>query len=223
MKLTIIYDNEVCKDGLERKWGFSCLIEDGEYRLLFDTGGDETILLDNMKKLNISPDSFNSIFISHGHWDHTGGLAEMLRLNKDALLYIPPSCLKLEIKIPSSFIKLSERDNIIVVREAQQLYKNIYSTGELGNEEQSLILKTEKGLVIVVGCSHPGLDRILKTAGQFGEVYAVIGGLHYFKEYELLNDIKLICPTHCTKYSMEIMDRYPEKSITGGAGKVIKL
>jgi 7,8-dihydropterin-6-yl-methyl-4-(beta-D-ribofuranosyl)aminobenzene 5'-phosphate synthase len=217
MKLTIIYDNEVFVDGLESKWGFSCLIEVAEHKILFDTGGDDTILLNNMRKLRINPEEISDVFISHGHWDHTGGLAGILRLNEDAMLYIPSSALNL--KIPG----LSERGNVVVIKESQRIYDNIYSTGELEKIEQSLIINTPKGLVIVVGCSHPGVGKILEAASEFGNIYGIIGGLHSFNDFYLLKDIELICPTHCTKYSSKIKSLYPEKCINGGAGKVIEI
>ena len=108
MRITIIYDNEVYEGQLTAKWGFSCLVEYNGHNLLFDTGGDGSILIENMKKLNIDYKQIDTIFISHGHWDHSGGLAEILRLNEKAILYIPPTVLQLDIKIPPTFIKLGK-------------------------------------------------------------------------------------------------------------------
>jgi 7,8-dihydropterin-6-yl-methyl-4-(beta-D-ribofuranosyl)aminobenzene 5'-phosphate synthase len=66
MKITIIYDNEVWKEGLESDWGFSCLVEvENTPKILFDTGTSGSILLRNMKKLNIDPKSIDEVFISH--------------------------------------------------------------------------------------------------------------------------------------------------------------
>src|SRR5690554_3712951 len=159
MKITIIYDNEVNKGELTAKWGFSCLVEYNEHNILFDTGGDGSILLENMKQLNIDPKQIDIVFISHGHWDHSGGLAEILRLNEKAVLYIPPTVLQLDIKIPPTFIKLAERENLFVVNKAKELYPDVYSTGEQENIEQSLVFNTEKGLVIIAGCAHQGIDK----------------------------------------------------------------
>jgi len=69
MKLTIIYDNEVYKKdiGLKSDWGFSCLIETKDETILFDTGARGELLLSNMEKLRINPESISKIVISHEH------------------------------------------------------------------------------------------------------------------------------------------------------------
>lgn len=73
MKITITYDNEASKPDLRSDWGFSCLAEAFGSSFLFDTGARGSILLGNMKKLDIDPRMIEEIMISHDHWDHTGG------------------------------------------------------------------------------------------------------------------------------------------------------
>ena len=89
--------------------------------------------------------------------------------------------------------------------------------------EQSLVVETEKGLVIIVGCSHPGVDVILNAAAQLGAPYAIIGGLHGFNDFDLIKNLAYICPTHCTQFKTEIKSLYPDKYIQGGAGRIIEL
>jgi len=213
MKITIIYDNEVYKKGLKSDWGFSSLIEvENTPRILFDTGTNGFILLGNMKKLDIDPNSIDEVFISHSHLDHTGGLSDFLKINRDVKIYVP-----------ISFSKPSMAKEVISVSVSIQIHENIFSTGELKGIEQSMVVKTEKGLVVIAGCSHPGVGNILKAASQFGKVYALIGGLHGFREFDLLKDLDLVCATHCTQFKSEIRNLYPKKYIEGGAGKVIQL
>jgi 7,8-dihydropterin-6-yl-methyl-4-(beta-D-ribofuranosyl)aminobenzene 5'-phosphate synthase len=83
-------------------------------------------------------------------------------------------------------------------------------------------IKTDRGIVLIVGCSHPRMENILKTASQFGKIYGIIGGLHETKP-EFLKDLKLICATHCTQYKKEIKQLYPNVYIEGGAGKIIEI
>ena len=211
MKITIIYDNEVWKEGLRADWGFSCLVEAYNKKILFDTGANGSILIDNMKKLDIDPAKIEEVFISHTHWDHTGGLADFLRINP-VKVYIPLSCQE-----PHGATE------VIKVKEPLRIHENIFSTGELRNIEQSLVVKTGKGLVVIAGCSHSGVKNILKAASEFGDVYALIGGLHGFKDFDSVRDLELICPTHCTEFKSEIKLRYPEKYVRGGAGKVIEI
>ena len=211
MKITIIYDNEVWKEGLEADWGFSCLVETKERKILFDTGASGVILLSNMQKLGINPKEIHDVFISHAHFDHTGGLSAFLDQNNDVMAWIPPS-----------FRGLRNVREVVKVENPTKLYEGIYSTGELEGIEQSLCVETKRGIVIIVGCSHPRMEHILKVASQFGRVYGIIGGLHGTGP-ESLKDLALICPAHCTQYKAEIKSLYPEKHIEGGAGKVIEI
>jgi len=211
MKITIIYDNEAYKKDLKADWGFSCLVEiENTPKILFDTGGNGSILLYNMEKLGINPTVIDEIFISHYHGDHTGGLSGFLRINKDVKVYVP-----------SSFSALLDVKEVISIKDSFQIHENVFSTGELSGIEQSLAVKTEKGVVVIAGCSHSGVGNILNAASKFGNVYALIGGLHGFREFGLLKDLNLVCPTHCTQFKSEIKKLYPEKYIEGGAGKVI--
>jgi len=211
MKITIIYDNDIWKEGLRADWGFSCLIEVYNQKILFDTGTKGEILLHNMKKLNIFPYEINEIVISHAHLDHTGGLPDFLK-EKKAKLYIPLSYHEPRIA-----------DEVIKVKEPLEIHENIYSTGELNDVEQSLVIRIEKGLVVIVGCSHSGVKNILNAASMYGKPYALIGGLHGFKDFDVIKNIHLICPTHCTMYKSEIKSLYPDKYIEGGAGRVIEI
>jgi 7,8-dihydropterin-6-yl-methyl-4-(beta-D-ribofuranosyl)aminobenzene 5'-phosphate synthase len=55
MKITIVFDNYLHNPELKTEWGFSCLIEGFEKNILFDTGSDGEILLENMQKLKLDP------------------------------------------------------------------------------------------------------------------------------------------------------------------------
>ncbi|MBE9592308.1 MAG: MBL fold metallo-hydrolase, partial [Proteobacteria bacterium] len=211
MKITIVYDNTAFRKDLQANWGFSALVEIKERKILFDTGANGTILLSNMQKLEINPKEIEEIFISHSHFDHTGGLSAFFDQNNEVKVWVPPS-----------FRGIKNVREVIKVENPTKLYEGIYSTGELEGIEQSLCVKTEKGIVIIAGCSHPKMEHILQVASQFGKVYGIIGGLHGTRP-ESLKDLDLICPTHCTQYKSEIKSLYPEKYAEGGAGRVIEI
>jgi 7,8-dihydropterin-6-yl-methyl-4-(beta-D-ribofuranosyl)aminobenzene 5'-phosphate synthase len=213
MKITLIYDNEVNTHGLRSDWGFSCLIEkEGAPNILFDTGANGSIFLYNMQKLGIDPLSIGLVVISHAHWDHTGGLSRFLDKNKEVRVYIPASCPE-----PKG------AKEVIIVKESLEMYSGIFSTGELKGIEQSLAVRTEKGITAIAGCSHPGVENILKSASRFGSPYALVGGLHGFSQFDAIKDLSLICPCHCTQYKSEIRSLYPETYVGGGAGKILTI
>jgi len=224
MRITIITDNTVYDKKLRSEWGFSALIEventlhpepeqvRSRVKILFDTGASGEVLLYNMSKLNIDPKRIECVFISHDHWDHTGGLKDFLKLNNKVKLYVPQHfSSRLDVK---EFIK---------VKESLKIYENVFSTGELMRIEQSLIVRLDKGLVVIAGCSHPGVGNILKSASKFGKVLALIGGLHGFREFDLIKNLELVCATHCTQYKEEIKKLYPDKFVEGGSGKIIEI
>ena len=211
MKITILYDNTSNYPDLIPDWGFSCLVEAYGKKILFDTGAKGEILLNNMKTLKVNPLEIDEIFISHLHWDHTGGLSAFLRLNNQVKLWIP-----------SYFREAKAAKEAIEVKVPTKLYEGIYSTGELEGIEQSLCVETEKGIVIIAGCSHPKMEHILQVASEFGKVHGIIGGLHG-TEPESLKGLNLICATHCTQYKSRIKSLYPQEYIEGGAGRVIEI
>jgi 7,8-dihydropterin-6-yl-methyl-4-(beta-D-ribofuranosyl)aminobenzene 5'-phosphate synthase len=212
MKLTIIYDNTSLQHNLRADWGFAALIEANKKRILFDTGGNGEILLNNMKNLQIDPKSFRDVYISHYHFDHIGGLSHFLNENNNAVIHAPVS-----------FRGVRNAKQVIYYDKPKEIFSHFYTSGELESIEQSLAVETDKGLVIVVGCSHPQMDKILEVFKRYGKIYGIIGGLHGFRDYNLFKDLKLICPTHCTRHISEIKSLYHRKYIEGGAGRIIKI
>ncbi|MBN1382161.1 MAG: MBL fold metallo-hydrolase [Deltaproteobacteria bacterium] len=213
MKITIVYDNETLKENLKADWGFACIVDAEGRRILFDTGAKGSILLDNMRTLGIEPTSVEEIFISHSHWDHTGGLSEILNAKGK----------KIEVYIPASCSGDTDAAEIITVSSPLEIHPNIFSTGELKQIEQSMAVRTEGGIVVIAGCSHPSVGEILRAAAQYGQVKALIGGLHGFSDFDLLRNIDLVCATHCTQHKAEIQALFPENFIPGGVGTVIDL
>lgn len=218
MKITILYDNEAL-EGFNSGWAFSCLVEAHGKKVLFDTGSDSHRLIQNMQKLGVALREIDAIFISHDHPDHASGLAYLLNLTGSIPVFVPCSfskCLKEEI---SKIAKLFE------IKDAAEIMEGFYSTGELGSEikEQSLVVKTEKGNVVVCGCSHPGVELILEKAGGYGQVYGIVGGFHGFSNLDALKNLKLISPCHCTRRKNEIIECFPNTSKKCGSGMVFEV
>ncbi|MHA1793887.1 MAG: MBL fold metallo-hydrolase [Promethearchaeota archaeon] len=203
MKFTIVYDNEAILDGLKSDWGFSCLVQSDDTMILFDTGTRKKILLNNFKRLGINPLNIKSVVISHDHFDHDGGLEGLIEINPEIPIY-----------------------RVGDYQEPVTIIPGIMTTGVIGNgtiKEQALLCFSSKGIVVLTGCSHPGLENILIEAKKQGKIYAVIGGFHGFDNFSILEDIPLIMPCHCTRYKKRIEKLYPNNSVKCGAGKVLTI
>ncbi len=212
MKTTIVYDNTTVRSDLKADWGWSCFIETGERNILFDTGGNGRILLNNLSVLGINPETVDDVVISHSDFDHIGGLSSFLNSNTKA-----------KVHVPFSFRGIRYPNHVAYYKKPTMIYNNIFLTGELNNREQAMVIETEEGrLTLVIGCGHPGVRPMIESVSEFGNVHTIIGGLHGFDEYGILDKIDYICPTHCTKNKAEIERLYPGKYIQGGAGKVIE-
>jgi 7,8-dihydropterin-6-yl-methyl-4-(beta-D-ribofuranosyl)aminobenzene 5'-phosphate synthase len=222
MRLTILYDNTVTREGLTDGWGFSCLIE-SEKNILFDTGWKGSDLKRNMAELGFKIEDVDVVALSHQHWDHIGGLPCILNDGEN-----------LEACIPASFMghlkeEVGRHCVLHEVAGAEMITESVWTTGELKGEykgaimEQSLILKTDRGVVALTGCSHSGVKQILAAASQHGKLYGLIGGLHGFDELPALEGLGLIVPTHCSAHALDIRERYPRVTHEGGVGWSITL
>ena len=214
MNVKIVYDSEA-KEGFVRDWGFSCLIEQGEWKILFDTGASGAILTHNLHQFGVRAEELAIIVLSHKHWDHLGGLRAVLHPGVAVCL---PSSFPLGLK--KAIAKKAAR--IVEVSEPKEIVPGVYTTGEVGRpvKEQSLVLRTSdgQGVVAVVGGAHPGLEQIMAAANRIGPLYGVIGGFHGFKQLELLHELRLIVPCHFTKRRKELLRLYPETAVRCGAG-----
>jgi 7,8-dihydropterin-6-yl-methyl-4-(beta-D-ribofuranosyl)aminobenzene 5'-phosphate synthase len=220
--LTILCDNRSVSDSIYEDHGFSCLIESGGDKCLFDAGGSAQKILMNMDKLNVTCSEMKYVFISHIHNDHLSGLQAILnKCNIPPVLCMPFSYPQLMNEPPSD---RADKDwqafldqykplvsDLIQTKESYKIGNIGYSTGVIENihYEQSLIVPGSKGLVIVTGCSHSGILEIVKHAKTVmkQDVYIVLGGFHLMEVKtdeirniagELRKLTKLIGPCHCT-------------------------
>ncbi len=204
-KVQIVFDNCVDGDIYAAPWGFAAYVP--EYKLLLDTGSNGRILLKNMTKLGIDPNSIKYLFITHDHWDHIGGIDSVLELNDQLVIYAPYTLSKNHIRD----LRNMSKEVVVVDREPIRIEAGLYTTGILGRKypEQSLVIADESPTV-VTGCGHFGIDRIVSAARDIIErdIVEVVGGfhLHDADKDQIAGQIKSLCsmgvryatPTHCT-------------------------
>jgi 7,8-dihydropterin-6-yl-methyl-4-(beta-D-ribofuranosyl)aminobenzene 5'-phosphate synthase len=230
--ITIVYDNNEYDSRLSPAWGFCCLVKLPQKTILFDTGGDGTILLHNMAKLKIDPNEIDTVVLSHMHGDHVGGLTSFLKYNSNVTVYMPISFPQgLKDEVANTGARLEEVD------KARELFDGAFTSGELdgGIKEQSLVLMTQKGLVVITGCAHPGIVSIVKRAKEIseGNVYLLMGGFHlagasqsqvnHIAEDLLQLGVEKVAPCHCSGEGARrlLSDYFGGNYIDCGVGKEI--
>jgi len=211
--LTVLYNNTARDPALQAAHGLSCLIEGLARTILFDTGGDGDILLDNMKILGKDPATVDVVVLSHAHWDHSGGLFAFLHRARPGIDAFMPRA------VSAGFREHAARlgANVTVVDGPVEIVHGLHSTGQMGGErlpperrEQALAFAGEAGTVVLTGCAHPDIVDIVRRAGEVvsGQIDAVLGGFHLKEsdaevaEAVILGlkalGVRRIGPSHCT-------------------------
>lgn len=231
INITIVCDNNPYKEGLETKWGFSCLIAGPEKTILFDTGPGSSLLV-NMEKMAIEPSGIDAVVLSHIHPDHTGGLESFLENNSDVTIYLPGS---FPIKFKDNVRGYGAK--VVEVEKAIEICKNVYSGGQYGKliKEQSLIIHTKRGLIVITGCAHPGIVKMVSAAKDIinNDMLLVMGGFHLewaskgkiekiISAFKQLH-VRYVGPCHCTgEKARSLFEEYFGRNyIHVGAGKEI--
>ena len=236
MYVKVLFDSEA-KKGLLSGKGFSCLI-DG--RILFDAGEGSTSLVDNMDRMMVSARDLEGVVISHEHWDHTGGLWELLKRKKGLKVYV---CSSVSDTFKDCVKELG--GELIFTDKFTEITDNIFVTGEIPGEyrdeeisEQALVVKGDKGVSVITGCAHPGIIKILryiKKKFKAKGLYMVFGGFH-LNGLERDGIRKIITslekigvakagPTHCSGEKARRMfgGRYLDNFVPVKAGHIIHL
>jgi 7,8-dihydropterin-6-yl-methyl-4-(beta-D-ribofuranosyl)aminobenzene 5'-phosphate synthase len=176
---------------LKTEAGVSYLIEIDGNRILFDLGWNEkdtspSPLLANMSSLGVSLQSIDTIFFSHAHRDHVGGS----KWEKKGSFSLDATQLDLGNKAIFAPTALSYPNSKVArITRPQGLMEGIASTGPITRQlfigridEQALVINVEgKGLVVVVGCGHQTLSRLIQRIEESFDqpIYGIVGDLHY--------------------------------------------
>ena len=234
LTISVVHDNYPCVESLKTAWGFSAYVTGAAQRILFDTGSDGTLLLENMAKLQIDPTGIDVVVLSHVHGDHAGGLAGLLDVNSRVRVYLPAS-------FPARVKDLVSGHGASVVEVAgpQEICPSVYTTGTLGRriKEQALVVRTGRGVVVLTGCAHPDVGAMVSEIHRLhpGDIALVMGGFHL--EWSLSRKVRQIIagfrecgvrcvsPTHCSgeKARQQFQEAFGPQFIEAGVGKTIHL
>jgi 7,8-dihydropterin-6-yl-methyl-4-(beta-D-ribofuranosyl)aminobenzene 5'-phosphate synthase len=276
-KITVLCENLVGRLVGAGEHGFSAFVETDRGDYLFDTGSGHSVVANSLV-LKKDLRTIRRIFLSHGHYDHTGGLPEVLKLRGNVEVHAHPhlfldriAVLKEDDKEIKRFVGIPYKKayleflgaNFVLSKDFFEVEKGIFLTGEVPRktpfekpdprlfsemdgkitqdiflDDQSLILDTKKGLVVILGCAHSGminiLDHVIDKTGK-EKFYAIMGGTHLdFLTPEQLEEsikslkkmeIERIGISHCTgmRAAFRLHQEFGDRFFYGCVGSVLEL
>lgn len=234
MRITIVYDNYTYDPAVRISSGFACIVKTTDATILFDTGAYGPTLLYNLEQLDFKPRDINSIVISHIDYDHVGGLFSFLEENRQVRVYIPHS-------FPEPFKDMItlKTAKVMEVNRRREICPGVETTGEMGAwiKEQALMVRTPKGVVLIMGDAHSGIISVIKKVKRLtrDKISLIVGGFSLGSasptELELIVKrfrrlgVERIAPCHSSgDRTREIFQKeYRENYIESGVGRVIEL
>ncbi len=243
-RISILIEDQAKMGFLDKKFGarhgFSVFIE-GTTNVLFDAGPTDTFM-ENAALLGIDLQKIDCITLSHGHWDHTDGLAFLELQGPKRKLVAHPNIFADRHKATGEYNgtaldeeKLTREFDLLLTREPYRVSENTIFLAEIPRlndfeapktpffqivdgrkqddfimDDTALAIQTERGLVIVAGCSHAGICNIVEHAKRVcneNRVHLVLGGFHLLGnenqlqktiDYFLKNPVDHLYPMHCT-------------------------
>ena len=275
LRITTIIDNYTTSSEILGEWGFSVLLEAGTKTFLFDTGASEAAV-SNADRLHLNLNKIDAIVLSHGHFDHTGGLLPVLqRIDRtDIRIIAHPDVMDRKYIDDENdekyrYIGVPYRQDLLeqvgghfeFQKKPVWLTKDIVASGEEPMmtdfesvsenlyfkdkdrffpdpllDEQSIYIRTDLGLIIILGCAHRGMINILHHARELmntDKIHMVIGGTHLNpasqkqieRTIQSLKEINIpwIGVSHCTglEVGARLANEFKGKFFFNSAGTII--
>ena len=235
LEIRVVFDNTSARADLNRSWGFSAVVDFRGHRILFDAGSDPILLLEHLEKMQIDPTSIEQAVISHEHGDHLRGVYWVFEKNPKMLVHFL-DCFQEEPFIRAAALKMTPNR----VKGPFEVVPGIHSTGIVEGlpKEQSLAIETSQGVVMLVGCSHPGIVKLVETVEsqrKKDSIRLLLGGFHMLRKQpeeikstiNRLQDLQVqtVMPAHCSGDEAKEMFQslYGEQFQAAGAGRLIVL
>ena len=250
LKITVLCENTVPTPGLLGEHGFAAFVEAPGGNILFDTGQGFS-LVQNSLRLQKDLRTVSKLVLSHGHFDHTGGMIAFLGVHGPCEVVAHPDVLGERFRwMPMGpeekpvSIGIPWREAYVTTRGARfnmqteftEIMENVFVSGEVPRttpfesgdpkfvvrkngewapdpflDDYSMVIKTPRGLVVILGCAHAGLINILNHAIErtgVEKIYAILGGTHLgFSPQSQLDEtipvlkryqVEILATSHCT-------------------------
>lgn len=201
MKIVTLMENTSCREDLCFEHGLSLYLETGNHKILFDAG-QSGAFADNAEKLGVDLEQVDLAVLSHGHYDHSGGLCKFLEINPQAPVYVSRWAFEPHYETDGRYVgvdlSLQDSSQICYVAEQTALTEGITlyrlekgpmdTAGLLVEEagirkpddfrhEQYLLVEEGEKKILISGCSHKGILNIVDAFRPD----ILIGGFHFMK------------------------------------------
>ena len=205
MKIQVLLENTTLCEDLQAEHGLSIYIETNKHKILFDMG-QTAAFAENAKKLGIDLAQVNIAVLSHGHYDHGGGLEHFLEINQKAPVYLNRNAFMPHYNGTEKYIgldkKLKQKERLVFTEDTLEIDEELtlfscnqkmrpLTFGSFGlsmvengkllpddfRHEQYLLIREGKKKVLLSGCSHKGILNIM----SWFEPDVLIGGFHFVK------------------------------------------
>jgi 7,8-dihydropterin-6-yl-methyl-4-(beta-D-ribofuranosyl)aminobenzene 5'-phosphate synthase len=230
-RIVVLVDDNKYLENLVARRGLSIYVEARETYLLFDLGPNSNVLQYNADKLNINLDLIDAAIISHIHSDHIGGLNLLGWSSPFLKVYIPYDSME-------DIGRMVRNNGLVPVEVIDWInpWPHIYITKPIHGPpwEHFLVIRDKRGLIILSGCMHPGVDKVLSIIKNYfrdEKILGVIGGFHLENAPEkivrasidaLMNkyEVEKVIPLHCSGnlFRNILVKEYPDRVVIGGVG-----
>ena len=228
MKWTVLSDNRTNNSHLQTEHGLSILLETGKYRILLDTGTSD-VFIRNAEKLGIDLSMVDYVFVSHGHYDHAGGLAYLMGINDKATVIASPHAVSghfyskrkylhsitthwpedLQARLLTVDQTCEFADGLHILAHIPQIHPMPQGNSHLFtlDSEKNYVLDDFRHELVLfkegflfTGCAHSGLENILAACPW--PVKTVVGGFHLLDDHESEHEL--------TALAQRLTEAYPQ-------------